>query len=97
MNLISTGLYVLAVALFGLALWYYFSKAPSADASEEEVQAILKKNKTVAIVSGVLAIGSGIGGYLMSKKSSSSDDDSDDSEEESGAGNDDLDNEIDSI
>ena len=96
MNLISTGLYILAVALFGLALWYYFSKAPSSDASEEEVQSILKKNKTVAIVSGVLAIGSGIGGYLMNKKSSSSDDDSDDSEE-SGAGNDDLDNEIDSI
>jgi hypothetical protein len=34
-------LYVLAVALFGLALWYYFSKAPSADASDEEVQAAM--------------------------------------------------------
>jgi hypothetical protein len=90
MKVVSIGLYALAVALVGIAAWY-FMRSPSSSLSPEEAQAQARKNKIIAAVSLALGLGSGAGGYFLGKKGGSSH--SDDVE----IRGDDLDAEIDSI
>ncbi len=88
--MLSVGLYVLASALVGVAIWM-FMKKPSSDATPEQIASSSKRNKIVAGVSLALGVGSAVGGYFLGKKKSSSGD-SDDS-----SSKDEVDAEIDSL